>query len=195
MITETFEVQRTIQNLEVAYSRISQGVATVAVNFFKERFRAQNWADTRTEPWKKRKDNPHWARKKERSNNRAILIKTGRLRRSIRKISVTPDLITIGTDVPYAAMHNNGFRGTITQTVKAHNRNRTKFGVTERKQLKTRTRIKYGRVPTGATSQVRAHTRNIRVNIPRRQFMGPSRVLNTQIERFITAELIRALRQ
>ena len=47
---ETFELERTLKALEAAYKRLPNGVATVAVNFSKERFRAQNWIDDRTEP-------------------------------------------------------------------------------------------------------------------------------------------------
>jgi phage gpG-like protein len=191
---ETFEFDRSLAQLEAAFRRLPNGVATVAVNFFKERFRAQNWVGDHTEPWKPRKNSPHWARKGERGSRRAILVKTGRLRRSIRKISAMAEQVVIGTDVPYAQIHNEGYRGPIEQQVKAHTRHHTTFGITGRRELRTRTRITYGRVRTGDTSEVRAHTRRIRVNIPRRQFIGQSVALNRQIERFITAELMRALK-
>ncbi len=192
---ETFEFDHTLKALESAYKRLPNGVATVAVNFFKERFRAQNWIDDRTEPWKPRSTKEHWSRKRaERSSRRAVLVKTGRLRRSIRKISANENEIVIGTDVPYAQIHNDGYRGVIEQNVKAHTRHLTKLGVTGRKELKTRTKLTFGRVRTGETQQVAAHTRKIKVNMPRRRFMGQSAALNRQIERFITAEMMRALK-
>ena len=84
--------------------------------------------------------------------------------------------------------------GVIEQKVKAHTRHLTKLGVVERKELKKRTRVKFGRVRTGETQQVAAHTRKIHVNMPRRRFLGQSAALNQQIERFVTAELMRALK-
>ena len=47
---------------------------------------------------------------------------SGRLKKSIRRIRVTQNSVTIGTDVPYAQIHNEG--GTIKKTVsvKSHRR-------------------------------------------------------------------------
>lgn len=190
-------------------NRLPNLVATTAVNFFKQRFRDQNWIDTRTEPWKPRKGSGWGNKKASRTyefgsrkyqqagrggrNRRAVLIQTGRLRRSLRKISATMDQVVIGTDVPYAQAHNDGFRGKVTQHVKAHMRNRTKLGIISAKQGKRSSRVKFGRVVTG-NGMVRAHTRTIHQNLPRRRFMGQSAALNRIMERQITAEFIRSLK-
>jgi phage gpG-like protein len=118
------------------------------------------------------------------------LIQAG-LRRSIRITGISAGTVTIGTDVPYAKAHNEGFRGIV--NVKAHNRNRytkTKLGTgkftkkgTER--MKTVQHI-------GSTGQVKAHTR--KVNIKKRQFMGNSPYLEKQLARRLTAELMKGLR-
>jgi phage gpG-like protein len=96
---------RKMDALSRVYGQIPGRAATVAVNFSKERFRAQNWLDTRTEPWAKRKEGRRLARK---NKGRAILVKSGRLKRSIRKIYIGSDRAIIGSDVPYAAVHNYG---------------------------------------------------------------------------------------
>ena len=156
-----------------------------AVNFFKDSFRRQGFLGDTLEPWKPRKTNTKWG-KTPRNKGRAILIDTGRLRRSIRLISASNLTATIGTDVPYARAHNEGSRLGLIQSVKAFTR---KKNTTATIGTSSRTR----RVQTG-TINVKAHTRRINQNIPRRQFMGQSQYLSKQLNRRLTAELMKALR-
>lgn len=168
---------------------IPEKVATVAVNFFKRRFIDQNWLDTYTKPWKPRKEDRN--RKRNLRRYRGILTKTGRLRRSIRKIKVTPDYIIIGTDVPYARAHNEGFRGTV--EVKEHTRQRTKKVKeqyrTRAGRERTRTRKTIDESKPAVT--VKRHRR--KMNLPQRQFMGQSSYLNRLMERTIISELNKIL--
>ena len=94
-----------VDNLERVYTQMPREIGRIAVNFSKERFRAQNWVDNNTDPWKKRRFNG-----KGKSASRGILVGkgSGRLKRSIRLISATQTLVKIGTDVPYAQVHNEG---------------------------------------------------------------------------------------
>src|SRR5581483_10946138 len=71
-----------------------------AVNFFLDRFKYQNWLGNSTEAWQRQKQI------KGRNNDRALLIRSGRLRRSIRITRITGLTAYIGTDVPYARAHN-----------------------------------------------------------------------------------------
>ncbi|OFX62709.1 MAG: hypothetical protein A2066_18950 [Bacteroidetes bacterium GWB2_41_8] len=158
-----------------AYNRMPNEIAIIAVNFTKERFRDQAWLDKTREPWKER------SRKREgKKRSQTLLVDKGRLKRSIRKVLVSPSLIIIGTDVPYAQVHNDGFKGVVRQNVKSYTRGLTKFGVTGRKSLKRSTRIEFGRVRTGTTT-VRAHKRTIHQNIPARPFIGQSDALERRI--------------
>lgn len=59
---------------------------------------------------------------KDKKLRRAILIKSGRLRRSMRAAPL-PLMPRVVTDVPYAEKHQNGFSGT--EYVKAHKRTAT----------------------------------------------------------------------
>ena len=98
----------------------------------------------------------------------------------------------IGTDVPYAQIHNEGFRGNV--NIKAHVRKRYRnekegTGVYSTRTRKERTRTKRV-VDSGHT--VQSHTRKI--NMPKRQFMGSSAVLDKQIERMMNAEFNKALK-
>ena len=156
-----------------------------AVNFFLDRFKQQGWLGNSLDPWVKRRNN------KGRNSGRAILVDTGRLRRSIRIVSVSTGIVTIGTDVPYARAHNEGFRGIV--NVRAHTRNRFtkeklgsgKFTKKGKERMKTVQRI-------SGSSNVIAHTR--KVNIPRRQFMGESPYLTKLLQRRLQAELMKGLR-
>ena len=167
-MNETLGYIQMLDRVSKAVDKLPARAATEAVNFSKERFRAQNWIDSHTQPWKRRKATRG---ESNRRSGRAILVDTGRLRRSIRKISVTNTSATIGTDVPYAQAHNDGFRGKVNQRVRAHSRKTAK----------------------GKTSNVKAHSRTININIPRRRFIGSSAQLVKNIERMMTLEIKRAI--
>lgn len=84
-----------------------------------------------------------------RTKGGKTLIKTGRLRSSITG-RVRGNDILVGTNVAYAAAHQFGTRRTVSQSVKAHAR----------------------RTKDGGISAVRAHTRRMRINLPRRRFLA-----------------------
>lgn len=153
-------------------------LATVCVNFFKDSFRRQGWRDKGLKRWQARKNN-------KGSTGRGILIKRGHLRNSIRKLIANWKLVEVGTNLPYAAAHNEGFSGTI--RVRQHTRNqyskekkgRGVYNIKTRQEL-TRTERK----ATGTKFTVRSHTR--KMNLPQRQFMGDSETLNLKIDATIT---------
>jgi phage gpG-like protein len=150
-------------------------LGTVAVNYFKDSFRRQGWRDRALTHWAKRKDD------KKKNKGRAILVKSGRLRNSIRVIMSTPARIEVGTSVPYAAAHNEGFQGTV--NVRSHTREKYKK---VKEQYTTRTgkvASKTSRMSTGNTYKVRSHTRQM--NLPQRQFMGESEVLSMKIDQTV----------
>lgn len=160
-------------------------LGNTAVNFFLDRFRYQNWLGNATEPWAQRRS------RKGRNAGRAILVQSGRLRRSIRITRISGLQVAIGTDVPYAKAHNEGFRGTVSVRGYARNRFSTekvgsgKFTKKGKERMKTVKRI-------SGSIEVKAHTR--RVKIERRQFMGDSPVLDRLLQRQLTAELMKGLR-
>lgn len=74
-----------------------------AVKHFQNNFRREGFLDNTLSPWR--------ARKKEtrRSRGKKILSNTGRLRRSIRRLTTRFGEIKIGTKgVDYASVHNEG---------------------------------------------------------------------------------------
>ncbi len=160
----------TLDKLGETAERLPAMLATHAKNFSQDRFRQQNWLDNTTENWKPRKATRN---ESKRRKSRSILIDTARLRNSIRIVYVGKDMIIIGTDVPYAKVHNFGFKGKVKQQVSSHNR-------------KTR---------QGRTTRVRSHSRTIYLKIPKRQFIGNSAVLQSQLARLATSEFMKALKK
>lgn len=72
-----------------------------AENFYKDNFRRQGFLDSKVNKWKRRKGNT--------DPGRAILVKSGTLRNSIRNTRNTDKRATIQTEgVKYAYIHNFG---------------------------------------------------------------------------------------
>jgi phage gpG-like protein len=95
--------------------RLVNRVGVVAVNFSKERFVKKDWLDgSSRQPWAKRK----------RKDKGSLLVKSGRLKRSIRKISEGDFFVYVGTDVPYAQIHNEGGEVNKITNVRSHTRTR-----------------------------------------------------------------------
>lgn len=174
-------------------------VGVLMVAWSKDRFKYQNWIDNYPVNWQRRSRKKPWTNKGKAPNNtgRALLVKTGRLRRSIRIVGTTANSVTIGSDVPYARVHNEGVRMKFTQKVGAYvrmTRSRDKYRVDALKTTKTRTRIKINKTASGI-SGVKEHDRKYNYKMPERRFMGESRYLNMQIRRLISAEINKVFRQ
>lgn len=182
------EMSRNIpaQRMDAAVRKVMQTaplkIGEVVVAFSMQRFREQAWVDRSTEPWKQRKPGA------ARNRGRNLLVDTGRLRRSVRITRTTSDTVVVGSDVPYAKAHNDGFRGVV--SVSAHQRTRYTRSTAEvptRRGTSRRTVM-----AAGSTYTVKAYSR--KMNMPRRRFLGESATQNNQIKRVIAAEIQRALR-
>jgi phage gpG-like protein len=157
--------------------------ASTAENFFHDSFNQQGWSGETQQPWAKRKTD-----KNKKDSGRAILVKSGRLNRSIRKIKADWNGIIVGTNLPYAGIHNDGFRGK--EQVNQH------FRIASRKVM-TRY-LKNGKASKakdafkkvqGSGHEVKAHSRQM--NMPRRRFIGNSPYLDKRIERIFLNELTK----
>lgn len=153
-----------VDDVTRAINAMPARVGTCAVNFSKQRFVQQNWHDTTPEPWKPRS---RTRRGGERRQSGAILVDSGRLKRSIRVVSADSNRVIIGTDVPYAEIHNEGLYGEV--SVRKHSRRSRK----------------------GRLHIVKAHKR--RVHMPQRRFLGESQALATQLEELMIKELKNAI--
>ena len=153
-----------VDDVTRAINAMPARVGTCAVNFSKQRFVQQNWHDTTPEPWKPRS---RTRRGGERRQSGAILVDSGRLKRSIRVVSADSNRVIIGTDVPYAEIHNEGLDGEV--SVRKHSRRSRK----------------------GRLHILKAHKR--RVHMPQRRFLGESQALATQLEELMIKELKNAI--
>ncbi|MEA4916558.1 phage virion morphogenesis protein [Proteiniphilum sp.] len=174
--------------LKSAYRKLPDEIAAIAVEFSKERFRDQAWLDSTKERWKPRKQRRRGGTKRSQT----LLVDTGRLKRSIRKISANADRIVIGSDVPYASIHNYGGTITGTFTVRAH--------TVKAHRRRAHTRVRSGRTEKIKTQTVRSHmvkshSRKVNMRIPQRQFLGNSYTLRRRIYLLTASRFSRALKQ
>lgn len=154
---------RKIQRLKKDIPRIA---GNLAVRHFKQSFREQGWKDKTLDKWAARK------RKTGRNTDkRAILVKSGALRRSIRIIRYTKNSVIVSSELPYAIAHNEGAEIQGTQNVRTHQR----------------------RTRSGSTT-VRRHSREVNFKIPKRKFMGQSDTLDDMIVKDIESRLRQILR-
>lgn len=154
------EVKQKYQQLK---SNLTKEVGELAASHFKENFRKQAFDG---EKWKPR------SKADKNSKKRNLLVKSGRLRRSIRRLRTTARSVTVGSLLPYADIHNEG--GQINQNPSEQQR---KFFWAKFKETKNEL---WKRLAT---------TKEIKIKIPKRQFIGYSRELNSKIDDFIKKRL------
>ncbi|AQY22988.1 phage virion morphogenesis protein [Riemerella anatipestifer] len=159
--------------------KMTSEFGAVAVNFSKERFVKKNWKNQVLEPWKPRK----------RPDRGSLMVRTGRLKRSVRKMGSGVDYVIIGSDVPYARVHNEGGKSNKSVYVRAHTRKKT---VPKSVNLRTR-KPSRKRVDIGQNIKVKSHTRKMNLNLPRRQFLGPSRALEIRLQRHLKLTIERTI--
>ena len=148
-----------------------------AVNFYHTSFERQGWLDKGMSKWKPRKTTD---KNQKRLGSRAILVRRGKLRRSIR-MRVNGKLITIFTDIPYAQVHNEGGKVQATQSVPSTT-------------VRAHKRLIKGKRRTIASHTRSAHTRKVNFTMPKRQFMDiPGQPLNSIVERRIVMHLEKTL--
>ena len=164
---------------------LPQEMATVAQNFFVGSFQRQGWYDgLGLKRWQPRAGESWRRKKKGRRGNRAILVKTGRLRRSIKIRSARFQRIVIATDARYAAVHNFGVNGYV--NVRAHTRHRF-ARLTEEYTTKTGKQRTRQKKVVKSSFTVRQHTR--KMSLPQRQFMGDSPMLDRKLNKVIERHL------
>jgi phage gpG-like protein len=107
----TFNERRKILNdlkrFEAQLPAVVSEMGAIGQNHFIGSFQKQGFENVTTEKWKPRKD----TRMDRGKPNRAILVKSGALRRSIRRVPVGRYAVNIVSDMPYAKIHNNGLTG------------------------------------------------------------------------------------
>jgi phage gpG-like protein len=166
-------------------------IGNTAKNFFVENFRKQGFDDKTVEKWKARKKKTYRTKsgKVVDDTTRAILVKTGDLRRSIIRVPNRSALnVKIQTDLPYAKIHNEGgiinkagFTGVMyyreVSTNLATRRTQKRFARTT------------GRKATRATHAMEINVKAHTIKIPPRPFIGDSYNLNEKVKAVIVKRL------
>lgn len=99
------KILKDLQAFKPQLEKAVDAMGVLAANHFTTSFRNQGFTDESLQAWQPRKRT-----ERSRMGNRAILVKSGRLRRSIRTKRFGLLAVKILTDVPYASVHNNGER-------------------------------------------------------------------------------------
>ena len=157
-------------DLKRSISQLPQVAGGTAVTFFKENFRRQGFLNNGTvDKWKAR------GKGAKRNKGRALLIDSGRMRRSIKVLTASGMMVVVGATVPYAEAHNEGgeFQGTV--RVPAFTRKGGRVRGHKRGGVRVRAHKR-------EAAKVDAHTKEISVKIPQRQFIGHSSDLMNEIE-------------
>ena len=155
-------------------------IGNAAKSFFVENFRKQGFDDKNVEKWQPRK-------KADKRAGRAILVKTGDLRRSIIRNPANRAALSvkISTDLPYAKVHNNG------ETINVDGR---KGSGTITRSIRGSAGFKNGKFTRGRAKKVTFQgkeytTGSYAIKMPKRQFMGDSYNLNERIKKIIVKRL------
>lgn len=93
------------KKIEAVVGDFATIAGTEAINHFTLNFRKQGFDDDGVKKWQPRK------RERKRDSGRAILIKTGQLRRSLIKRKADKSAVYIISSLPYANRHNEGIKG------------------------------------------------------------------------------------
>lgn len=153
---DKFNFDQVIKKLEQAKSSLPKVLANDTKKFFLASWQKQGWDNGGVKAWSPRKYN-----KNKRSAGRAILVKSGALRRAVNASlkSATFDSIKFSVDLPYAQIHNEG--GVINKgsSIKViHFSKKGKFS-------KNNKRANYAQ-----KVNIGSHD----INMPKRQYMGDS---------------------
>ncbi len=175
------KILKQIESFKPQLNKIVEAAGVLAVNHFTKSFSDGGFTDESLQRWQPRKGEISGGIAKTRGRSRGILIKTGRLRRSMISRKLGNLSIKISTDVPYAQIHNNGgivyrrpHKRSSTITAKVRGSGGFVNGVWKKGRSKT---IKL----KGESFNVRGSS----FKMPKRQFIGYSGKLNRQIIAFL----------
>jgi len=164
-----------------------------ATDHFVGSWKKKGWVDRGLKQWKevqrRQPGTKAYKAAKKAARTRAILVQSGRLRRSFYTRIKRMDIVQIANSAPYAQVHNEGARGTA--YVKPHARYVKSGEYAGTGIFSTKTR-REKRVQLEAKQNVKGYSR--KVNIPQRQFMGHSHQLEQQQIRAIQRWIDEAIR-
>jgi phage gpG-like protein len=168
------KILKQIEAFKPQLNKIVEAAGVLAVTHFTKSFANQGFTDESLSTWQPRK-------RSERGKSRAILVKSGRLRRSLRSKRFGSLAVKIMTDVPYARIHNDG--GLIEREFDRKILSFTSGG----RFAKTKTRKNRKEVSYQQQVTINAHS----IRMPKRQFIGYSGQLNRKIIAMIDKNIKR----
>lgn len=180
MANEARKIQMAQVKLQKSLTAFITVMGTDAKNHFVKSFRNQGFEDQTIQRWQSRKRTSYRTRSGRvvDDTNRAILVKSGDLRRSVRIISKGYRSIVLGSDLPYAQIHNDG--GIID---KSESRNLMYYREIAT-NIQSRNTLKRFASTTGRRKATHAMEVTIgahKIKMPKRQFIGHSRKLIDQL--------------
>lgn len=104
---EARKILADLKRFESQLPAVVSEMGAIGQNHFIKSFQKQGFENVTLEPWKPRKD----TRMDRGKPNRAILVKSGALRRSIRRIAIGKYGVNLVSELPYAKIHNDGLTG------------------------------------------------------------------------------------
>lgn len=132
--------------------KLTQKLQADALRFIDDNFRNQSWEG---KPWEKI------------ARDGTILVHTAHLKNSFNG-EQRPGEVRIYSNVPYAAVHNEGFEGQV--SIPAHKRSRYQ-------------KLKRGKKKKISTGEVQAHTRNMKIK--QRQFAPTASSPSPTLEKIV----------
>jgi len=165
-------LQQLTQRIYNVHQRLAPLVGAEVINHTLDNFKNQSF------------DGQKWPRRKDKKNTKPLLVKSGRLRRgsSWRVLSSSPTRVTVGTDVPYARIHNDG--GTIQRAARSETFVRNRY----RRGPKARMFGGMGAFQRGTTPGRGQTYKAYNISMPQRRFLGISKKLASDIKALIKEE-------
>lgn len=169
--------QNFLHRVEAVNERLPGIIGTEVINSALDNFKDESFFG---EKWPARKD--------KKKNTRKLLVKTGQLQRSPRIVRSQPGLVRVGSDVAYAAVHNNGEEINRAARSETFIRNRHKTGK-KGKMFGGMGAFSKGTTP-GQGQTYKAYS----YSMPTRKFLGSHPKLKVKLEQIIKDEFITELK-
>ncbi|WP_144243354.1 phage virion morphogenesis protein [Sphingobacterium sp. ML3W] len=150
--------------------RLPDIIGTEVVNSSLDNFRSESFFGNK------------WPVRKDKKNTRKLLVKTGALQRSPRIVSSMIGHVVVGSDIPYASVHNNGDMINRAARSETFIRNRYKTG------KKGKMFGGMGAFSKGTTAGQGQSYKAYSYSMPIRKFLGSHPKLKSHLEAVIKQE-------
>lgn len=158
------DIQKSIESM---LKQLPEDISVLLENETNQAFASESWEGTK------------WSPRKDKLNNRALLIGSGALKRSIT-FEHTPNSVSVSTDLKYAKIQNEG--GKIVQ--KPTFKQRMFFSYKSNNASSTKDANKWAAMSTA---------KELKITIPARQFIGISDSFFKKLEIHLDNEINKIL--